>query len=122
MPDAVGTETTAPAGTGPPPSSATASSGPRHGAPMLTLNSDGQSHPVLNGLSAGIFVAGIAAFALGLVVSVHLVATVLGIVSLAGGMGTQLYSATREQRILIVTGIIGGFVGMALGIGHGGFS
>ncbi len=34
----------------------------------------------------------------------------------------QLNSATRDQRILIVTGIIGGFVGMALGIGHGGFA
>ena len=39
-----------------------------------------------------------------------------------GGLAVQLNSATREQRIIIVTGIIGAFVGMALGIGHGGFS
>ena len=33
-----------------------------------------------------------------------------------------LVSATREQRVLIVTGMIAGFVGLALGLAHGGFS
>jgi len=33
----------------------------------------------------------------------------------------QMVSHTREQRILIVTGIIAGFVGLAIGISKGGF-
>jgi hypothetical protein len=44
-----------------------------------------------------------------------------GIAALAGGFLTQMLSTTTEQRILIVTGIIGGFVGCALGLAHGGF-
>ena len=87
-----------------------------------TLNTDGQPHPVLNIATLVIFAVGLVAFALGLVVKTHMVATVLGIVAFGGGLVVQLNSATRNQRILIVTGIIGGFVGMALGIGHGGFA
>jgi ABC-type lipoprotein release transport system permease subunit len=30
-------------------------------------------------------------------------------------------SATREERIFLVAGIVAGFVGMGLGIAHGGF-
>jgi hypothetical protein len=36
-------------------------------------------------------------------------------------MTTQLLSATREQRILVMAGVVAGFVGMGLGIAHGGF-
>jgi hypothetical protein len=32
-----------------------------------------------------------------------------------------MVSATREQRILIVAGIIAGFVGLAIGLSRGGF-
>ena len=95
---------------------------PRRQASWLTLNSDGRSHPVVNGMAVAVFVAGIVSFALGLIVTTHIAATVLGIAAFAGGLGVQLNSATREQRIVIVTGIIAAFVGMALGIGHGGFS
>jgi hypothetical protein len=94
----------------------------RRQASWLTLNSDGRPHPVVNGLTLFTFVIGIVAFALGLIVATHFAATVLGIVGFAGGLGVQLNSATREQRILIMTGIIAAFVGLALGVGHGGFS
>jgi hypothetical protein len=113
MPDAVKT----PAPSTPAPSTPAPSTLAR-----LTLNSDGQSHRMLNIVTVLIFVIGIVAFALGLVVRAHFAATVLGIIGFAGGLWAQLNSATREERILIVTGIIGAFVGMALGIGHGGFS
>ncbi|HUZ26099.1 MAG TPA: hypothetical protein VMV07_20285, partial [Streptosporangiaceae bacterium] len=88
----------------------------------LTLNSDGQAHPVLTVLTMFTLVVGIAAFVCGLIVRAHLPATILGIIGFGVGLGTQLNSATREERILIVTGIIAAFVGMALGIGHGGFA
>jgi hypothetical protein len=118
MPETVGTESvgTEPAGTEP------AGTAPRSLASRLTLNSDGRSHPWLNALTIFTLLTGIAAFACGLIVAAHPLATVIGIVGLLVGLGAQLNSATREERILIVTGIIAAFVGMSLGIGHGGFS
>jgi hypothetical protein len=89
--------------------------------PRVTLNSDGKRHPVQNSLAAFTLVAGIVAFATGLIVRAHLVATVLGAVGFGVGMYVQLISATREQRMLIVAGIIAAFVGLGLGLAHGGF-
>jgi hypothetical protein len=90
-------------------------------APRLTLNTDGQRHPALNVATAFTFLGGIAAFALGLVVNAHVVATVLGIVVFGVGMVSQMMSATREQRVFIVAGIIAAGVGAGLAIAHGGF-
>jgi FtsH-binding integral membrane protein len=94
----------------------------RSQASRLTLNSDGQAHPVLNLLTAVTLAVGIAAFVCGLIVRAHFPATVLGIAGFGVGLWAQLNSATREERIFIITGVIAAFVGMALGIGHGGFS
>jgi hypothetical protein len=87
----------------------------------LTLNSDGQRHPVENALTAFSFVAGIVAFAIGFIVRAHSVGTVLGIVAFLVGLYSQMVSNTREQRVLIMTGIVAAFVGMGLSIAHGGF-
>jgi len=87
----------------------------------LTLNSDGRRHPILNIAAVFSFAAGIAAFACGLIVAAHTAATGLGIAAFAVGLLVQLNSATREQRVITVAGIIAAFVGMALGIAHGGF-
>ena len=89
--------------------------------PRVTLNSDGQRHPVENTLTAFTFVAGIVAFATGLIVRDHLVATVVGMAGFAVGLYAQMVSNTREQRVLIMGGIIAAFVGLGLGIAHGGF-
>jgi hypothetical protein len=98
--------------------------------PHISLNSDGQPHPVLNALTIFTLVAGLGSFVLGLVVrnlsSAGLgwaIATAAsGLAAMLIGLYTQMISATREQRVLIVTGIIAGFVGMALGLAHGGFT
>ena len=90
--------------------------------PHLTLNNDGERHPLLNLVTVFVCVGGIVAFALGLIVRTHLAATVLGIVCFAGGLYAQFVSATRGERMLIVVGITGAFVGMGMGIAHGGFS
>jgi hypothetical protein len=87
----------------------------------ISLNSDGKPHPMENGLTVFTFVVGIVAFAVGLFVRAHVLGTVLGGLSVCVGMYAQLVSATREQRVLIVTGIIGGFVALGLSIAHGGF-
>jgi hypothetical protein len=99
--------------------------------PHVSLNSDGQPHPVVNILTIFTLVIGLLSFVLGLVIRNVAGASGLGwaITSAATGLGamlvglyTQMISATREQRVLIVGGIIAGFVGFALGIAHGGFS
>jgi hypothetical protein len=86
------------------------------------LNSDGQRHPLENGLTVFTLVVGIVSFVTGWVVSMHFVASVTGVAALAVGLYAQLISATRPERMLIVTGLVAAFVGAALGIGHGGFS
>jgi drug/metabolite transporter (DMT)-like permease len=97
--------------------------------PHVSLNSDGQPHPVLNALSVFTLVDGLVSFALGMVLvnvssaghGTAVTAAVTGLAALLVGLYAQMMSETREQRILIVTGIIGGFVGLALGLAHGGF-
>jgi hypothetical protein len=90
--------------------------------PHLTLNTDGKRHPLLNAMTLFSLGAGLVSFALGLIVATHLVATVLGLAGFGVGMYAQLMSATRAERMLIVVGVTASFVGMGLGIAHGGFS
>ena len=87
----------------------------------LSLNSDGRRHPMENGMALFTLVAGVVSFAAGWIVSLHLAACVTGAAALAVGMYAQMISATRNQRIVIVTGMIAAFVGGALGLAHGGF-
>ena len=51
-----------------------------------------------------------------------IVTAATGLVALLVGLIAQMMSATREERIIIVTGIIAAFVGLCLGLAHGGFS
>lgn len=98
--------------------------------PRLNLNSDGQPHPLLNVASFFTLVVGLFSFALGLFLrtgpsGVHawaIITAVTGLASMLVGLFSQMMSATREERVIIVTGIIAGFVGLALGLAHGGFS
>ncbi|MBO0814282.1 MAG: hypothetical protein J2P30_03900 [Actinobacteria bacterium] len=90
--------------------------------PSVTLNSDGQRHPLENALAVFTLITGLIAFAVGWVVSLHLLATVVGFMSLLVGLYAQLISATREERVIIVTGLVAAFVGTALGLAHGGFA
>jgi uncharacterized membrane protein HdeD (DUF308 family) len=102
----------------------------QHGHLRPTLNSDGQSHKLLNVSTIATLFLGLASFILGLLlrndpsvngVAWAAIAAVTGLVSMVGGLFTQMVSTTTEQRILIVTGIIAGFIGCALGLAHGGF-
>jgi len=97
--------------------------------PRLSLNSDGRPHPLLNAASVFTLVVGLVSFALGLYIrtasssgSLAVATAATGLTALLGGLFTQMMSATREERIIIVTGIIAGFIGLALGLAHGGFA
>ena len=103
----------------------TVDSGRRQGI----LNSDGKPHPVENALAIFTLVVGLVSFVLGLVVrnthaaaAMIVTATITGLVACLLGLYLQMISSTREQRIIIVTGIIAGFVGLAIGLSKGGFT
>ena len=96
----------------------------------LNLNSDGRPHPLLNAAAFATLIVGLLSFALGLFLrtgpgSEHawaIVTSVTGLAAMLVGLFSQMLSATREERVILVTGIIAGFVGLALGLAHGGFS
>jgi hypothetical protein len=98
--------------------------------PNRSLNSDGRPHPLLNIASVLILLAGLASFALGLFLrtdpssglAVAALTSAIGLAALLIGLFLQMISETREERIIIVAGIIAAFVGLALGLAHGGFS
>ena len=102
-----------------------------HTGLRLTLNSDGKSHRAINIATILVLLIGLASFILSIVIrndtaasgiALAVLTTATGLASMVGGLVTQMVSATTEQRILIVTGIIAGFVGFAVGLAHGGFS
>ena len=93
------------------------------------LNTDGRPHPLENATAIAVLVAGLASFVLGLIIRnthsgpvVHVIATVLGLFALLIGLYVQMVSSTRNQRVIIVAGIIAGFVGLAIGLSKGGFT
>lgn len=93
----------------------------RSRARQFTLNSDGRRHPLVNAAAAYTVVAGLIALVTGFNNSLHVVATILGVTGMGVGLGAQMMSATREERMLIVVGVVASFVGMGLGFAHGGF-
>jgi uncharacterized membrane protein HdeD (DUF308 family) len=100
----------------------------RNGPRLNILNNDGKPHPAENISAIVVLVAGLVSFVLGLVVrdahpgpAIHVVATATGLAALLVGLYLQMVSSTRNQRVVIVTGIIAGFVGLAIGLSRGGF-
>ena len=95
----------------------------------LTLNSDGRPHTIVNVLTIVTLILGLLSFALGLYTraddshgtGLAIFTAASGLAALVGGLYTQMVSATREERLLIVPGIIAGFVGLCLGLAFGGF-
>ena len=74
-------------------------------------------------------VVGLVSFVLGMIVrnahtgaGVIITATATGLLACLVGLYVQMISSTRNQRVLIVTGMIAGFVGLALGLSKGGFT
>jgi uncharacterized membrane protein len=100
----------------------------RNGSRLNILNTDGKPHPAENATAVAVLVTGLAAFVLGLVIrnshtapAVHIITTILGLFALVVGLVIQMLSTTRNQRVVIVAGIIAGFVGLAIALSRGGF-
>jgi len=93
------------------------------------LNTDGRPHPLENAMAIFVLVAGLISFVLGLIVrnahtdpAAHIIATATGLAAFLVGLYAQMVSSTRNQRVVIVAGIIAGFVGLAIGLSKGGFT
>lgn len=90
--------------------------------PHLTLNS--------GVLAVSVLGIGLASFVFGLIdrndsssgSTMALIATSTGLYGVFIGLCAQMVSATRAHRVLIVTGMIGGFIGLAIGLAHGALS
>jgi hypothetical protein len=65
---------------------------------------------------------GLIAFLSGVVHAGHFVAVCVGIVTFLFGLYSQLVSATTAERWINVIGIGLAFVGVGLGLSHGGFT
>lgn len=89
--------------------------------PRSLLNSDGKSHPLENTLCLVTFGCGLVALPAGAMHSAHLIASVVGAAGCAIGLFSQLISETTAQRWFNVIGVGGCFVGLSLGLAHGGF-
>ncbi|MCT9934708.1 hypothetical protein N5079_31320 [Planotetraspora sp. A-T 1434] len=87
----------------------------------FTLNTDGRRHPAENALVVCTLVFGLVAFVTGFVVRAHVIASWVGAIGFCGGLYAQYVSSTTAQRSLIIVGVVASFVGVALGIAHGGF-
>ncbi|WP_226899069.1 hypothetical protein [Nonomuraea phyllanthi] len=87
----------------------------------LTLNTDGKSHPMENALAVATLVCGLTAFVSTFWVSAHVISAWAGTAGFGIGLYSQYVSATTPQRSLNIIGMVGAFVGAALGIAHGGF-
>ncbi|PZG49821.1 hypothetical protein C1I98_11260 [Spongiactinospora gelatinilytica] len=87
----------------------------------LTLNTDGVSHPIENTLSVATLVCGLVAFVTGFVSEAHILASWVGALGFGGGLYSQYVSATTAERSVNIVGIVAAFVGVSLGIYHGGF-
>ncbi|WP_239089756.1 hypothetical protein [Sphaerimonospora thailandensis] len=90
-------------------------------SPRFTLNTDGGRHPLTNFLTVATLMLGIMAFVTGFIVDSHIVASWVGALGFWGGLYVQYISVTTAQRCLIIAGVVTSFVGMALGVAHGGF-
>jgi hypothetical protein len=87
----------------------------------LTLNPDGRAHPVENALAVATLLCGIVAFVSTFWTSAHAISAWFGTLGFGVGLYSQYVSATTPQRSINVFGLVGSFVGAALGIAHGGF-
>jgi hypothetical protein len=96
----------------------------RSSAHHLTLNTDGERHPLINAAAVFTVLAGLASLVIGLVHGspLPLAGTILGLTGMLVGLGAQMMSVTRAERMVLVFGITASFVGMGLGFAHGGFS
>lgn len=95
---------------------------PRSRARQLSSRAEGEGgHPLIWTAAGYTLIAGVVSMVLGLLALAHVLGTILGVTAFVIGLTAQMMSATRVERMVIVTGVVAAFVGMGLGFAHGGF-
>jgi hypothetical protein len=87
----------------------------------LGVDSDGQSHPRENRLVLITVILGVIALACAFVESLHIIASIAGLLGMIVGLWAQLVSATTAQRWVIVIALGAATIGFAFGLANGGF-
>ncbi|XVQ10963.1 hypothetical protein ACQP1W_52160 [Spirillospora sp. CA-255316] len=88
----------------------------------LTLNTDGERHPVENSLAVASITIGLIALVLGFIPATHFFGALAGVIGLPLALYSQMVSATTGERWLNVVGMVAAFIGAAFALSHGGFS
>lgn len=88
--------------------------------PRLTLNTDGERHPVENALAAVTVALGVVSLLLAGWDELHVPGAWIGGVGALVGVWAQMISATTAERWVIVFGLGGCMVGFYLNMSHGG--
>jgi hypothetical protein len=86
----------------------------------ITLNTDGQPHPLENTLVAVTVTLGLVAFVTAFFDSLHLVSSWAGLAGILTGAYGQYRSATTAERYALIIGLGLAGVGFYLGMAHGG--
>jgi CHASE2 domain-containing sensor protein len=81
-----------------------------------------RAHPRETSLAVITLVGGLIAAVAGVVHAGHFVAVCVGVATILFGLYSQLVSATTSERWINVIGIGLAFVGVGLGLSHGGFT
>ena len=93
---------------------------PRQSHHRITLNTDGQPHPLENTLVAVTVTLGLVAFVTAFFYSLHLVSSWTGLVGILVGAYGQYRSATTAERFALIIGLGFAAMGFYLGMAHGG--
>jgi hypothetical protein len=89
--------------------------------PHLTLNTDGQRHPLANTATAATVILGTIAILSAFDKDLHAIGAWTGMAGTVIGFYAQFISATTAERFANVIFIGAAFVGWGLGMAHGGF-
>jgi hypothetical protein len=87
----------------------------------LGMDSDEQSHPRENRLVVVTVVLAIIALGCSFVESLHILASIAGLLGMIVGLWAQMVSATTAQRWIIVIALGAATIGFAFGLANGGF-
>ncbi|MGZ4593122.1 MAG: hypothetical protein ACXV3C_04600 [Actinomycetes bacterium] len=86
----------------------------------VTLNTDGQAHPIENVLTFAVAIFATIAIICAFFPSAHLVGSWAGVLGVATGIYAQYRSATTAERFVIIVGWGASAVGLAFNLVNGG--
>jgi hypothetical protein len=87
---------------------------------VLTLNTDGQRHPLENSLTVAACVLGALAVVTSAFSNLHLISSWAGLIGIITAGYGQYISVTTAERFLLILGLGASGIGFFIGMAHGG--